>query len=484
MGQVPQGRIVQPERQNFWRRTSFRGMTPEYLSAILQGAERGELEDFIDLASFALRMDPHLRAVNETRVLSVAGAEIDVDPDQDAEDADLASQAASFCLDELTHCADFVGVMSALLHAEFIGLAGAEHSWYRRDGEWHSHPAPIPPRQVGLAPDWEPVVATYKDGVQQAWLHTRTDNPARYMLHIPLKFDTPNLAGDFWSVAWPWLWKRLGQVWHAQAMERDGMPYMFGVLPANSTGDTREAALAGLQRLGAERVGVMEGWKPEMLEGSKLPGESWEKYLDRMNNEISKALLGSTMNTEITSAGANRAAAESQAEQTILPKLLAHASRLSRTVEQQWFAPLLAFNAHLFGGRVPPVPKLTFKLHQDERPEISDKAVDSGVVKIDELRASNGLEPLGADNGGEVFIEKPAPPPQLQPSFSDQYAEATGKPAEPVEPTPEQTQPSPAKPEGENSRPLARSGRPSSRARKTSRMSLDWIKHLPSGRDD
>ena len=78
-----------------------------------------------------------------------------------------------------------------------------------------------------------------------------------------------------------------------------------------------------------------------------------------------------------------------------------------------WYDRVVAQAAQL----TPPTPRVRFILVADEvdAVTIDELAVNSGVVRKDEMRAARGLEPLGPENGGDEFIRPLAKTPPSQP---------------------------------------------------------------------
>lgn len=407
-GGPPQGRIRRPASPKRWARKRLAGITPDALAAIIQRAEDGDVEDWADLAAFIMR-DSHVRAVYETRMLAIVGAEILVEPGrtENKQDEPMAEAAAEFFRRELESCDDLPGLLSALIHADGVGYAGAEHMWQRVAGEWHSNPKPIEPRDIRFDALWNPQVRTYKEGAGNGeWIQSVAEDRARWIFHVPQKLDRPTVAGDLVSVAWPWVFKRWLQLFRQEGLEKYGGPFIRGEVPENAPQAVMDELRDALESLSADQVGVFkQGSTVQFLETSKPGGEAWTAAIDHLNGEITKAILGSTLNTEVGSTGGNRALGESQADMTILPRLQTMAARLAATLKRDWAEPCLRFNAHRFGGTMPALPKISFQLTAAEEPIIDDIAVRSQVVTVDELRVSRGLDPVGPASGGDQFAE-------------------------------------------------------------------------------
>lgn len=406
----PLGRVYKQERLNSWSRRNYAGLTPSTLSSVLRSLERGsDLEDWADLTSFMLRTDPHLRAVYDTRVMAGAGAEYRITPG--AGQGDLAEAGAELIREALDDIDDVEHIFAQLNHAVGVGWSGAEHSLYRWRGGWNTAPAPIHARDIALDEDWRFVIRTYDRGGGYRWLKA-DDDRQRFILHTPSAIgETPNLVGALVAVAWPWLFKRWAQLWRQDGIERMGNPLMIGKVLEDAGTEARKALFDALKDLSGDHFGVVErGTEVDIKEPTQNVGEALTNVIKDLDDDVTKGLLGSTLNTEIGDTGGNRAAAESQAETTILPRIQRDVRALSGTIERDWFRPLLEWNAHRFpGGRVPPTPRIEFILEQEEPPRIEEWVLTSGVrVRQDEARTALGLEPLGPENGGELFIQPAA----------------------------------------------------------------------------
>lgn len=412
----PLGRIVKPSAPRHSQRKKLAGLTPEGIASIIERAESGDTEDLADVAAKMIR-DPHVRATYETRTLAIVGAEIVVEPGrvERVQDEPMAEAAAEFFRRELDACDDLPGLLSALIHAEGVGWAGAEHFWQRTNGEWHSSPKPLQPRDIRFDSLWHPEVRSY-DGGQGAgrWLSTVGENPARWMFHVPQKLDRPTVGGDLVACAWAWIFKQWMILFRQEGLEKYGGPFLKGEVPENAPQAVMDELRTSLESMSADQVGVFkQGSTISFLETAKPGGEVWSDAIDHLNAEITKALLGSTLNTEVGSTGGNRSLGESQANVTILPRLQTMARRLSATLRRDWAEPCLRFNAHKFGGMVPALPSISFQLTQEEKPSVDELAVKASVVTKDELRISRGLEPLGPTTGGDDIVTLP----EAQPAY-------------------------------------------------------------------
>lgn len=374
--------------------------TPERMTSVLRAQEVGDVGEWADLASYMIRFDPHLRSLYQTRISSVAGASFRIDSAKPGDP--LADKAAELCRDMLDRVRDFERKLALLLHGNFIGWSLLEHNWrVERDGMWLSIPLWLNPRDSKFDRDCR----LMHKGEDDRYFYI-DDHPGRFIVHMPQQVaDTPNVTGDLTAIAWEWLFKRWFRKFQLRGTEAFANPFIYGTVPQNATEAIRETLLENISKLSADQVAVFEeGTGISIAEIGKTAGEDFLIAIDGLNAEMTKGILGSTLNVEIGASGGNRAAAESQADTTILPRMISDAKRLAGTIERDWLAPFLRHNALLTGGMVAPTPRFVFELIAEEPPNVDELAVSSGVVTKDELRTSRGLEAWGPERGGDDVI--------------------------------------------------------------------------------
>lgn len=421
----PVGRQIFAASPRTRTRNRVVGITPEQMAMALDRARLGDFELIADVFEQMLTTDPHVRSVTDTMLRGISGSEMRFRPADDARDAVLAQAAADFAAQSLSRVQRMELTLSNVLMAALVGLAVAEHDWQRDGREVHSVAQHwVQPRDLRISDAWTPLVRTYPRndaGVQTGaweWLEVQ-DEPARWLVHVFAQPGlTSNVAGLLWPCAWPWLWKRITEVWGMEALERFATPLIYGRMERNAPDNARDAFFSGLQQLSADHVAVIEqGQTIEIVQPTTNPQDTYDTAIKRFNAEITKAILGSTLNVEIGESGGNRAAAESQAETTILPRLRAIAASAEAAIRATWLQPLMAFNAVSFGGRIPPTPHVEFVLETETPPVITQLHVDAGVVRANELRLSAGLDPLDGPEG-ERFVQ-PLAKVQTPSFFSD-----------------------------------------------------------------
>jgi phage gp29-like protein len=423
------------------------------VQSILQNAERGYMETWGDLTRRMIATDDHIAAVYETRIASVSGARREVKPAEVAPGFErYAQQAADDCRQLLDSLPSPERMIANLLDADFTGFAASEIIWSPRgDMVWADDIVWISPRRFRFSDSFE--LYLYDNGIGAARareLDIPVDDTVvngvlglpltrnKYLVHIPqILPNYPTSSGLLLACvrAW-WVKSWITKFWLSGA-EVAGNPRLIGRLPDQAaSADVAEALYQALNDISADGVGVLKGESNiEVLRvEAQGSGSVWETLIKRCDAAISKAVLGSTINVEVGEGGGNRALAESQGDITITPRLQRSARLVCNTIERDLFQPFLEFNRHRYGGMTP-VPSMSLILYEAQA-EIDQLAVSAGVVKVDELRQSRGLEPLGEANGGGIMIAAASVPEAFAPSIPVEIARApSGVPeAAPVAP--------------------------------------------------
>ena len=109
------------------------------------------------------------------------------------------------------------------------------------------------------------------------------------------------LSRVFWSVTF----KKGGMKFWAVFTEKYGMPHLIGKHPRGATKDETNTLADMLEEMVQDAIAVIpDDSSVEIQEANKSSSaEIYEKLIDKMNAEISKAILGQTLTTEIGSTG-------------------------------------------------------------------------------------------------------------------------------------------------------------------------------------
>lgn len=424
-------RKYKPQPAGRFSRDNLGALEPASLASIIKSAQTGDLERWADLCAYMLRTDPHVRSVLMTRIQAVAGADVDVISARPGDNQVINDDAVEAVREMFSHIDNLEDRLGDLLYGMAMGLAVLEVEWVPDGRDVWPRLHFVHPRDLRFNADWDVLVRTYTNGVAH-WINT-ADHPLCFIVHKPHNFaERPTLTGELMAVAWPWLFKR----W----IEKDGLNgygrmangMMIGRVSPNATPAVRDAMQTGLEDIAANGVAVFEadpavGTPVELLEMARDPGSAAKALLDHYNGEISKAILGSGLNVEVGSTGGNRALGESQFDTTTLPRLVADAARVAATLRRQLVRPFLRYNVHRFGGSTPDAPDVVLRVVAEDVDTvvIDQLIVGAGAVTVDELRKSRGLEPLGADRGGDRLITPIAKSP-MDPGFKAPSSPTSG----------------------------------------------------------
>ena len=114
------------------------------------------------------------------------------------------------------------------------------------------------------------------------------------------------LSRVFWNVTF----KKGGMKFWVVFTEKYGMPHLIGKHPRGATKEETNTLADMLEEMVQDAIAVIpDDSSVEIQEASKSSSaEIYEKLIDKMNAEISKAILGQTLTTEIGSTGSYAAA--------------------------------------------------------------------------------------------------------------------------------------------------------------------------------
>jgi phage gp29-like protein len=353
----------------------------------------------------------------ESRIAPVFGAPFAITAAPVGDPAQ-AQRAAQGCDEALRKVPDLPGVFSALLDARGVGFAACEMVWCR--GTLLGQPAWVPGKilpihsrrfrfsdhfELGLYDDGRAVGALRDAGWPVTEIGSRGAAIARlpagkYLVHQPVGIhDYPTATGLVHAVArWWWVKQTVTKYWLAGA-EIGANPRIIGSLAQTAGGATMDEFHAALEALAADGIMVLrEGATVDIKEGTAKAGsEVWDTLFRRMDLAMSKLILGSTLNVEIDSGGGNRAASESQDHVTIRPRQRQDAAQMWCSIARDVFAYVLKFNPHIFAPNSP-IPAGRSDIVAQPVP-IDQLAVDSGAVRVDEMRARCGLPLVGGPDG-------------------------------------------------------------------------------------
>lgn len=419
--------ISSPRVEDRWiQAVKFGGAGVERVAGVLAQAETGWQYESQDLYEWMLETDPHIASVYETRLVGLASLKWDVEPASDKDDPDGAHRAADFVRECLNNIPGFRRSLHELADGIGKGYAVQEIMWGRQDQAWR--PTDLRwrhQRRFMFGPDWD--LRLHDLGIYGPW--GKPLPPAKYVVHIPKqRAGYPTRTAAMRSIAFHWVFKRWAQKFWLTGAERFGMPTPLAKVPQNTTKDKMVKLRDALDRLTQGQSGIVSDQiLLEFIPSSAVNTTIYQDLVAELNNDITKALLGSASNVDAQANG-SRAASESQAAVTIDPRIAYDADALEGTINEQLVKYIIDFNWHVFGGKRPPTPRFKFLLSEDTKTPIFGYHLQGRLVTRNEVRRNLGLDPLEGPIGDELLDIVQGGDPAAVAASSAPVGEPTARP--------------------------------------------------------
>ncbi len=391
-GRPKPGQVVMPRSEDSVRDYPSAGLTPSGLSTILREADDGSLSTAMQLFEEMEEKDAHLFAVVNTRRLALTGLEWQVVSAADVHegtDRVRADEAAVYCRDVLRKLDRFDEVLQHLSLAVGRNIAIAEIVWDLAAGEF---------RPVDIASvDFTRIVFDDLDRpriLTQEEPEEGIELPAnKFIVHTPHSVSGhPQRGGLLRVTAMVYLAKNLAlKDWMIFA-EVFGMPVRIARYEPTATQEEKRELLRMLESLGSNAAGIFSrAVELQIIEANRgTSGPPYERLLEFLNREMSKAWLGQTLTTDI--AGQRGSFAASQVHESVRQDVLADDLRKEGyTIRRDLLSPLTRLRL----GQEAPVPFFRRKLRQpldtSELADVLDTAVNRLGLKVPASWAHDAL---------------------------------------------------------------------------------------------
>jgi phage gp29-like protein len=340
-----------------WSSYPSAGLTPRRLTAILRDADAGNIVRQMELFAEMEEKDAHLFSCLQTRKLAVSGLPWTIEGE--AATADFVHEA----LDGLDN---FEEALMDLMDALGKGFSVSEIIWEAGRGQ-------VTARALKKRPQKKFRFAA-EDGLSMSPRLVTEDEPVNGVPLVDDKFivhmyragaDLPERGGLLRVLSWMYLFKNYAFKDWVTFCEVFGMPLRLGIYSPNATKEDREALINAVTNLGSDAAGIIsESTKIEFVEAAGKGGASpYRDLVELINKEMSKAVLGQTLTSDV---GGNGSYAAGMVHQVVRDDIMrADARALERTINRGLVRPLVMFN---FGGAVKP-PKFRFVLDREQTKE-------------------------------------------------------------------------------------------------------------------
>lgn len=347
------GRVVVPRAEDSVRDYPGAGLTPSRLSGILREADDGSLDTAMQLFEEMEEKDAHLYCVANTRRLALTGlpwAVVSAATVREGVDRARADEAAHYCGDVLHDLDSFEETLQHLSLAVGRNIAVSEIVWDVVAGEL---------RPIALVPvDFTRIVFDAFDSPRILTADEPRDgieiSPHKFIVHTPHSVSGhPQRGGLLRVTAMVYLAKNLSlKDWMIYA-EIFGMPVRIARYEPAATAEEKRELLHMLESLGSNAVGLFSrAVELQVIDANRgAAGAPYERLIDFLNREMSKAWLGQTLTTDI--AGQSGSIAASQVHNEVRREILADDMRKeARTIRRD----LLATMTQMRFGPEAPVP--------------------------------------------------------------------------------------------------------------------------------
>lgn len=312
-----------------------RGLEPERLARLLIQAERGDARGYLELAEEMEEKDLHYLSVLGTRRRAVAQIEPTVEAASESADDVAAAELVREFLRRDTLQAELFDMLDAIGK----GYSVTEIIWDTEGSRWW------PARLEWRDPRWFQFDRV--DGRTLRLLSpdgTRDLFPGKYIVHqTTAKSGLPIRGGIARSVAWCFMFKSFSLKDWAVFLETYGQPLRLGRYHSGATSAEREILLRAVSEIGADAAAIIpDSMQVEFITTQGAKGtDQYERHADWLDRQVSKAVLGQTLTTEVQ--GGSLAAAKVH-DGVRMDIMAADARALAATLNRDLIRPFVAFN--------------------------------------------------------------------------------------------------------------------------------------------
>ena len=242
-----------------------------------------------------LLCDPHVFACVQSRKSGVLSLEWEINRGLDK---DEKAEAIENLLKQL----DIHKLISDILDSTQFGFQPLEIIW-KRDKSGYI----LPEKIVAKPPEWFCFDDnnTLKFRTKENYYGEELPNKKFLLAQNNPSYNNPYGERTLSRVFWPVTFKKGGLKFWVIFTEKYGMPHLIGKHPRGATKEETNTLADMLEEMVQDAIAVIpDDSSVEIQEANKSSSAAiYEQLIDKMNAEISKAILGQTLTTEIGSAG-------------------------------------------------------------------------------------------------------------------------------------------------------------------------------------
>lgn len=378
-GRPRPGPLLVPRAEDSSRDYPSAGLTPSRLAAIFRDADAGALSAAMQLFEEMEEKDPHLYAVANTRRLALTGLEWQVVSAAQVNPAAArgpADEAAAFCREVLSAAESFEAGLQHLSLALGRNIALVELVWEQIGGEFRiAEFVPVDFTRIVFDERDRPRILTADastDGIEPA--------PHKFIVHTPHSVSGHPARGGLLRVtALAYLAKHLALKDWMIFGEIFGMPIRIARYEPSASAEEKRELLRMLETLSSNAAGIFSrGVDLQIIEANRdTQDPPYEKLIDFLNREISKAWLGQTLTTDV--AGVSGVLSATMVHEQVRKDIRTDDVRKEgQTIRRDVLAPLARFQ---FGPDVP-VPFFTRKPQRPQNVKELSAVLDAAVNRL------------------------------------------------------------------------------------------------------
>lgn len=307
-------------------------------------------------------------------------------------------------------------LMGSILDAPFYGYSVMEVVWEHRDGL--ILPAKVvskPKEWFAFSPSGELLIKSRKAPLGESV------PPYKFLVaRNQASYENPYGEKILSRCFWPVVFKKGGIKFWVTFAEKYGMPFLVGKHPRGASKEETDKLADNLEAMVQDAIAVIpDDASIEFKEagGKASSGATYKDLADFFNSEVSKAVLGQTLTTEVGSSGSYAA---SKTHQEVRSDLIVEDTHLVQDTINELIGWIWEIN---FTGTPP-----TFTLYEEED-------VDKALAERDEILTKTGvkftksyyMKAYGFDEGDIEIADTNTQPSNATPTVQN-FSETTPQP--------------------------------------------------------
>ncbi|OIO57329.1 MAG: hypothetical protein COX57_02165 [Alphaproteobacteria bacterium CG_4_10_14_0_2_um_filter_63_37] len=409
VGGEPQTSQIAQIKQEF-ELHPVRGLTPAKLSALLEGAERGDIAQQSDLFADMEEKDGHLAAEMGKRQRAVLTLDWSITPPRNPTPQEEGD--AAYVEEVLRDYPDLDDVLLGLTDAVGKGFACAEIEWGRYGSE--RLPTSVTPRPQR----WFCLDTATRSEIRLRNGHSldgETLNPFGWVVHRHQgRNGTLAREGIYRTLAWLFLFKNYSVRDLAEFLEICGLPLRLGRYESGASPAEKATLLRAVVNIGHAAAGIIpKGMEIEFKEAAKGGADPFLAMVGWCERTQSKVILGGVATSEATNTGlgSNTASVHNEVRRDLL---VSDARQIAGTLTRDLIYPILALNRGSSDLRR--CPRFVFDTSEAEDLALYSEAVPKLVqvgMKIPARWAHDKLRIPEAQDGEAVLSVASTPQPPV-----------------------------------------------------------------------